>query len=76
MFIQMNEKQSVYICMYVYAHTVLKVHVASAELQYTCMSMHVHVHCIHVHVNERCRRKEEASKVKQTTRQSNLAHPR
>ena len=30
-----------------------------------------------VHVNERCRRKEEeASKVKQTTKQSNTTHPR
>ena len=28
-----------------------------------------------VYFNERCRRKKEASKVKQTTRQSNTTHP-
>ena len=38
--------------------------------------MHPEQCIIHVHVNERCRRKEEASKVIQTTRQSNTAHPR
>ena len=29
-----------------------------------------------VHVNERCRRKKEASKAIQTTKQSNTTHPR
>ena len=31
---------------------------------------------MYIMFNERCRRKKEASKVKQTTKQSNTAHPR
>ena len=42
------------------------------DVTWSCMYMH---NDIHVNVNERCRKKEEASKVKQTS-QSNTAHPR
>ena len=50
---------------------------------YTCIHVvHVHTHDpdtlvhIHLHVRQMKKRKKEASKVTQTTRQSNTAHPR